>query len=247
MKYTNIIIGGLPTLNITREMLAQKFLEDQKETKNTGLAKTVFSSNGQGVALSTTDLEYKKLMLNADYIHADGMSVVFASKLKGAAQLPERIATTDFVHDISKLSTMEKPLRYFLFGGHEDVVQEAKQTINKLYPSIEIVGLQNGYDFSIDLLVDNINCCKPDIVWVALGKPLQEKVSCELQQRLIGVTWIKTCGGLFDFLSGRSRRAPEWMQEIGLEWFHRLLMKPKKFFFRYLVTNLIAIYAFVKY
>lgn len=247
MKHINICVGGLPTIKITREELAQKFIEDKENASPTCQAKTVFSSNGQGIALSVTNPEFKGLMLKADYIHADGMSVVFASRLKGDNYLPERISTTDFVHDVSKLSTDEKPLRYFLFGGKEEVVRKATKAINKTYPSIQVVGYQNGYDYSIDELVENINSCRPDIVWIALGKPLQEEVSSVLQKRLLGVTWIKTCGGLFDFLAGINRRAPVWMQNSGLEWLHRLVLNPRKLLWRYIVTNLIAIYAFIRY
>lgn len=247
MKHTNICVGGLPTMKITRDKLAHKFLEDKEKASPTCLAKTVFSSNGQGIALSVTNPEFKALMLKADYIHADGMSVVFASRLKGNEHLPERISTTDFIHDVSKLSTEDKPLRFFLFGGKEEIVRKAIKTINKMYPSIEVVGHQNGYNYSIDSLVEDINACRPDIVWVALGKPLQEQVSSLLQKKLLGVTWIKTCGGLFDFLAGRNRRAPIWMQNLGLEWLHRLLLNPRKLLWRYVVTNIIAIYAFIRY
>lgn len=247
MSVDVISVAGLPTVRLNRAEFASQFLKDKESLNVDSKAKAVFSSNGQGVSLCTTDSQFKGLMLKADYIHADGMSVVYASRLKNKKGLPERIATTDLVHDISNLSTEEKPLKYFLFGGSEDVVNKAKEKLEELYPTVEIVGFNNGYVYDIEEISNRINELKPDIVWVAFGKPLQENISLILQEKIHGVTWIKTCGGLFDFLSGNSKRAPNWMQNVGLEWLHRLILRPRKLFLRYVTTNLIAIYAYFRH
>ena len=97
-------------------------------------------------------------------------------------------------------------------------------------------------DADLDGVVDGIRAARPDVLWIGVGRPRQERLAVELRDRLTGVTWIKTCGGLFDFLSGRASRAPDWMQRLGLEWLYRMGLEPRRLFWRYAVTNPHAIY-----
>lgn len=243
-------IGGLHTVAITRSMLAKQMVEDcllARADQQTA-PKLVFSSNGQGIALAGKDRDFMGVMEEADIIHADGMSVVMASRLMTRAPLPERIATTDFFHDAAQ-AACDHGLRFYILGGIEDQNLAAVAAMMQLYPNLKIVGRRDGY-FGRD---EDDNVCRDivesgaDVLWVGLGKPHQERWCVENRHRLTGVGWLKTCGGLYSFLAGDAPRAPRWMQAAGLEWLFRALKQPRRLGWRYLTTNPQSIYRMVRH
>ncbi|MGY4748593.1 WecB/TagA/CpsF family glycosyltransferase [Pannonibacter sp. Q-1] len=203
----------------------------------------VFSSNGQGIALQGTDPAYDAAMAEADIIHADGMSVVFASKLLTRTPIRGRSATTDLFHDVAKLAEREG-LRFFVLGSTEAQNTAAVEAMKRLYPKLAIVGRRHGYFSHEDeeAICAEVVAAGTDVLWVGLGKPKQEIWCARNRHRLTGVGCIKTCGGLYAFLTGEAPRAPDWMQRLGLEWMFRLWQEPQRLFTRYLITNLIASY-----
>lgn len=237
-----IKVGGLKTHIFTRKGMARVMLDDcMKYREKKSLPRIAFSSNGQGVSLSNSDFKFKSAMEKADYIHADGQSIVFASKIMCSKALPERVATTDFIYDACEVA-VKSGLKFYMLGSTEYENELACKKLLELYPTLEIVGRRNGYftdDEEKDVIAD-INNSGADVLWVALGKPKQEFWSINNKEQL-QVGWIKTCGGLFGFLSGNASRAPGWMQKTGLEWLHRLIQDPRRLFFRYLTTNIHAI------
>ncbi|MGE5765666.1 MAG: WecB/TagA/CpsF family glycosyltransferase, partial [Bacteroidota bacterium] len=173
-----------------------------------------------------------------DMIHADGMSVVLSSRLLTQTPLPERVATTDFFHDAAR-AAQAVGARFFLLGGTESENSDACAAARRLYPRLTIAGRHHGYfaDTESERICEAVVAAETDVLWVALGKPRQERWSLENRERLRGVAWIKTCGGLYAFLAGHSRRAPRWMQRAGLEWAFRAMQEPSRLGWRYLVTN----------
>ena len=235
-----VTVGGLPTFPITRRGLAEVMLQDCLEARRKGpkfTPRLVFSSNGQGVALAGRNRAFRDAMLQADIIHGDGQSVVFAIKLT-RAPLPERVATTDFFHDAAKVAE-ESGLRFFILGGSESLNERAVAAIQSLYPAINICGSRHGY-FSVEdepQVCEEIRSSGTDVLWVGLGKPLQEFWSVRNRNRLGGVAWVKTCGGLYSFLVGDSPRAPEIMRRSGFEWLYRVWREPSRLILRYATTN----------
>ncbi|WP_313811141.1 WecB/TagA/CpsF family glycosyltransferase [Glutamicibacter sp.] len=249
-RYPEVTVGGFKTISCDRTELAEYMLEDCLVARDQGdswLPKLVFSSNGQGLALAGKSDEFKKTMDKADIIHADGMPVVFASKFT-EAPLPERIPTTDFFHDAAKVA-VPNGLRFFMLGATEEQNDLAVKNMQSKYPDIKIVGSHHGY-FSEDddeFVCGLIRQSQADVVWIALGKPRQEAWCVRNRERLRGVGWLKTCGGLYSFLAGDAPRAPQWMQKTGLEWLYRLLDDPKRLAWRYLTTNPHAMYRLVRH
>lgn len=240
--FEHVVIGGIRTIRITSSDLARVMLRDclaSRETKQ--LPKLVFSSNGHGISLAGKDPEFRGVMRHANIIHADGMSVVFASRLLTRKRLPERVATTDFFHDAAKAGEAHG-LRFFLLGGREEVNATAYERAKRLYPGIRWVGRRHGFfeEREEAEVCAKILAAKPDVLWVALGRPKQESFALRNRERLAGVGWIKTGGGLFEFLAGVNRRAPGWMQHAGLEWLWRVMQEPKRLAWRYASTNLHA-------
>lgn len=240
-----VLVGGFPTAVVSRQSLADRMVDDcvaARRNRDEWRPKLVFSSNGQGVALAGSDPVFAETMAGADIIHADGMPVVFASRLTDTP-LPERIATTDFFHDAAK-AALRHDLSFFVLGSTEAQNVATVDAMRRLYPGLRIVGRKHGYfsEEEDEAVCAEIRASGADVLWVALGKPRQEFWSVRNRDRLKGVGWVKTCGGLYAFLTGDAARAPEWMQRFGLEWLFRSLTEPRRLGWRYLTTNPYSIY-----
>jgi N-acetylglucosaminyldiphosphoundecaprenol N-acetyl-beta-D-mannosaminyltransferase len=164
--------------------------------------------------------------------------MVFASQWLSDRKLPERVATTDLIYEAAKIA-QERGVSFYLLGAAADIIEQAVEHLQGLYPRLEIAGYRHGY-FSAEEEADvvaGINAVRPDILWLGLGVPAEQRFALRHREHLRGVGVIKTSGGLFDFLSGKNRRAPEWMQATGLEWAYRIYLEPRRLLGRYMRTN----------
>ncbi|MDB5420415.1 MAG: glycosyl transferase, WecB/TagA/CpsF family [Brevundimonas sp.] len=247
LDFATVFIGGFHTVVATADQLARRMAADclsARRAKQAEAAKApqlVFSSNGQGISLAG-DPAFARTMREADLIHADGMSVVFASRLagrlSGRRRLPERIATTDFFHH-AVAAAIRDGLSFYMLGGSERQNLAAFAAIQATYPELRLAGRRNGY-FGRDqdaVVCREIVASGADVLWVGLGKPLQEEWAVINRERLAGVGWLKTCGGLYAFLANEVRRAPMLAQKLGVEWVWRTLQEPRRLGWRYLVTS----------
>ena len=241
--YGEVTVGGIKTACLGRDGLAQMMLADCKKARETEAEpKLVFASNGHAIALAARDEKFRAVFSQADIIHADGQAAVFASRLLTSTPIPERSATTDFIYDAAALAA-DQGLRFFLLGATEEANAKAAEVLEARYPGLQIVGRRHGY-FSLaeeDEVCDEINLVKPDVIWVGLSVPLEYEFAVRNKARL-KAGWLVTCGGCFNFVTGAYRRAPAWMQQSGLEWLYRLAREPKRLFWRYAVTNPLAIF-----
>jgi exopolysaccharide biosynthesis WecB/TagA/CpsF family protein len=243
IEMETVIVGGIPTAKITRSELAALMLKDCRAARAHGdLPKLVFASNGDVIARYHRDHSYRRLMDQADIIDADGMPMVLLSRVL-RAPLPERIATTDFIFDAIEVARAEG-LRFYFLGGQEEDNRRGVSHFQTMYPDLQIVGQRNGYfDKSHEAeICDDIRRRQTDVLWLGLGSPLQEDFAVRNRHRLKGVGWIRTCGGMLDYYSGRTRRAPAWMQQAGLEWLYRAKLEPRRLGTRYARSNLPALY-----
>ena len=242
--YAEIILGGLKTACLTRDELARLMLVDclKARTVEVHAPKLVFASNGHGIALAAQDKTFHETFSQADIMHVDGQSAVWASRLLTNTPVPERSATTDFIHDAAKVGA-EHGLRFFLLGATEEANAEAARILSETYPGLQIVGRLHGYfsEYDEDEIVDEINLTQPDVIWVGLSVPREYEFAVRNKTRL-KAGWLVTCGGCFNFVTGDYKRAPAWMQAAGLEWLYRLAREPKRLFWRYAVTNPLAVF-----
>ena len=201
------------------------------------------SANGEVLARCSTEPMTDRLFRSADLINADGQPLVTVSRLKSPIPLPERVATTDLFHVVARKADAAG-LTFYMFGAEEDQNATAVANVRKAYPNLRIVGRCHGYlrGDALRAKVDEINALAPDYLWVALGVPYEQAFVTEFTSRLPNVGVIKTSGGLFNFLSGSRPRAPQWMQDVGLEWAWRIWLEPRRLFWRYLTTNPRALY-----
>ena len=166
---------------------------------------------------------------NADLVTADGMPIVLLSKMLGC-RLPERVTGADMVPAICRRCAEEK-LRVYVLGGDKDAVAEA-------FAKMGVKCLAGHDDAFVKLdegqpeIVERINAAKPDILFVALGNPKQELWMGRNAARL-DVPVMIGVGGTFNFIAGRVKRAPRWMQKCGLEWVYRISQEPGRLWRRY--------------
>lgn len=233
-----IIIGGLPIYKATRAAFAHQFLHDWQENKGkNNRPRFSTSANGHVLALAARDELFRSLLETADHIDADGMPLVIASRYWANQALPERIATTDFIHDVAKVAH-GKPIRFFLLGSDRETNAAAVAVLRRLYPWLVVDGHHGYFNAESEAnLVETINNFRPDLLWVGLGVPREHQFVLRYRDQLRGVTWLKTCGGLFNFLAGQRRRAPRILQNIGLEWAWRIMQEPVRLGPRYWATN----------
>jgi N-acetylglucosaminyldiphosphoundecaprenol N-acetyl-beta-D-mannosaminyltransferase len=181
------------------------------------------------------DPELRDDVLSSDLILADGMSVVWASRLLGHP-LPERVAGIDLMHRILERG-QARGYRVYLLGATRDVVETAAARLGELYPGT-IVGHQHGYYSEVEeeAVARAIVAARPDVLFVAMTSPRKERFLARWGGR-IGVPVCHGVGGSLDVLAGEVKRAPERWQRLGLEWLYRLKQEPRRLWRRYLVTN----------
>ncbi len=199
------------------------------------------SVNGEALARRAMDSDFAALIDCADLISADGQPLVAASRLLAKRPLPERVATTDLYPIVARMA-QDAGVSFYLLGASEEVNRATFEATKRDYPRLDIRGRSHGYlqGAALDEKLDEINALAPDILWLAMGVPLEQQFVRDHARRLRNVKMIKTSGGLFDFVAGVKQRAPQWMQNIGLEWAFRLGLEPRRLFKRYLTTNPIA-------
>ena len=178
----------------------------------------------------------RRSVLSSDLILADGISVVWASRLLGRP-LPERVAGIDLMMGMFRRGN-ERGYKVFCLGATDDVLDKVSARLAAEFPDIRQAGRQNGY-FSDDeeaKIADRIAAANPDILLVAMTSPKKEKFLARWSDR-IGVPVCHGVGGSFDVFAGKVQRAPEGWQRLGLEWLYRLKQEPRRLLRRYMVTN----------
>ncbi|HEY5339288.1 MAG TPA: WecB/TagA/CpsF family glycosyltransferase [Rhizomicrobium sp.] len=241
--YAEVVVGGIRTACLSRAQMTRLMVGDCLAARGgRRSAKLVFASNGHAIATARNNAGFRRNFEAADIVHADGQPVVVASRLMTATPIPERTATTDFIHDAAGMARTHG-LRFFLFGSTEEVNARCAERLREIYPGLKIVGRRDGY-FSPeqeDEIVDEINAADADVVWVALGVP-KEYDFCLRHKDRLKAGWVVTAGGCFNFVTGHYRRAPKWIQAASLEWAYRLWREPKRLWRRYVLTNPIALF-----
>ena len=177
----------------------------------------------------------------ADLLLADGVPVVWASHLLGIA-LPGRVNGTDLMEKMVEVAA-ERGYRVFLLGATQPVIETAAQRFKEMHPTLNIVGVRNGYFSNRDSgeIIRQINDCKPDLVLLGMGSP-QKEIWGDANLNSLNAVVCQGVGGSFDVIAGVTKRAPKWMQVYGLEWFYRFIEEPRRMWKRYLYTNTAFIY-----
>ena len=190
-----------------------------------GTPHQVVTVNPEFVMAARRDEEFRRILNAANLALPDGIGLVWASRLLGRP-LRERVAGSDLVPMIATLAA-ERGYRLFLLGAAEGVAAEAARRLREQNPGLVVAGTYAGSPAveEEEEIVALVRAAAPHVLFVAYGAPQQDKWIARNLERL-GVPVCMGVGGAFDFIAGVAKRAPLWVQRLGLEWLHRLLHQP---------------------
>jgi len=172
---------------------------------------------------------------SCDIINIDGMGVVWGARFLGN-DVPERVSGIDLFYKLLKMSSQEG-YPVFLLGAKEEVINKTVDNVIKLYPDLNIAGFHHGFFWdNEEEVVEEICRSGAKLLFVAISSPNKENFINQWKDQL-GVSFVMGVGGTFDVVSGFVKRAPLWMQQLGLEWLYRVLQEPNRMWKRYLVSN----------
>lgn len=210
---------------------------------------TIFAVSVDVLIKSKSNAEFFFILKNASFLVPDGMPIIWASKLIGK-KLKAKISGSDLFPALCKMAAKNNN-RVFFLGAKPGVAQKANEVIKRQYPQLNVVGVYSppfGFERVEEenlKIVKMIIEKKPDILFVGLGAPKQEKWIWRYKDE-INVPVSIAVGASFDFVAGSVKRAPKWIQQIGLEWLFRLCKEPRRLWKRYLVGNIIFIWLVLK-
>ena len=198
--------------------------------------------NAHSYNTALKDSLFAEALTKGDVLIPDGASVVMACRwLKAKSQPTERIAGWDlFVHEMDRLN--RKGGTCFFMGSSEKVLELIRKRAAVDYPNIKVKTYSPPYkpEFSEEDnkgIIEAINKANPDLLWIGMTAPKQEKWTYTHWKELDIHCHVGTIGAVFDFFAGTVERAPLWWQEHGLEWLYRLLKEPKRMWRRYIIGN----------
>ena len=243
IKTVNILGTRFSRINMKDTLKTiEKFITNGRESQ-------VCVTNAYSLVLMQKDKEFKDITNSASLVVTDGKPLIWISKLYGEP-IPERVAGPDLVYEFSKISA-KKGYKLFFLGSDSTTLKKMIENLKKIFPFLQIVGAyappfkKQFPERENEKMLALINKVKSDILFVGLGAPKQERWIWEYKDKLrvpvsIGV------GAAFDFVAGTVKRAPEWMQECGLEWLFRLCQEPGRLWKRYLIGNPIFLWLVLK-
>ena len=217
--------------------------------------------NAHSYNTARKDSLFAEALMNGDVLIPDGVSIVKACKWIKAKSLPkERIAGWDlFSFEMEKLERESEELRtkseeskiVMFMGSSQKVLDLIVKRAAEVYPHLKVVTYSPPYkpEFSDEdnkAIIDSINAANPDLLWIGMTAPKQEKWTYSHWNELNIHCHVGTIGAVFDFFAGTVERAPIWWQEHGLEWLYRLIKEPKRMWRRYIIGNTLFLWNMVK-
>lgn len=201
-------------------------LEKAKQILAGDKAAYVVTPNAEIVYEAMHDESLCSLLNNADLVLPDGAGVVLASKIL-KTPLTQKVAGVDFADNLLGVLAQTGGSVYLL-GSKPGIAELAAEKMLAKHPGLTIAGMADGYFKDEASVVEKINAVKPDVLFVCLGAPKQEKFMVAHQQEL-QVKLMAGLGGSLDSFAGTVKRAPKWMIDLSLEWLYRLIKEPKRF------------------
>ncbi|QEA01429.1 glycosyltransferase [Lysinibacillus fusiformis] len=214
---------GVPFLHISQQGFVDLLVNRIEQQEKT----FVVTANPEVVMQANENPTVKGYLNQATYICADGIGVVKAAQILGDS-LPERVTGYDTMVKLLEVG-QQKRFKIYLLGAQKETIEKTIANIRKNYPNVEVVGYHDGFfDWNNNHIADDIAALQPDLVFVALGVPRQEKWITENLDKFSKGVFIGV-GGSFDVIAGTVKRAPVIWQKLNLEWLYRLLRQPSRF------------------
>ena len=217
-----INVLGINFDNLTLEQAAEKGAEMLREDK----FHYVVTPNPEFILSAEKDAAFRSILNGADLVIPDGIGVIYSARILGTP-LPERVPGIEFAAKmLEQLNEMGG--RLFLLGAKPGVADKAGENILAQYPNIVLCGTQDGYLKDEEDVILKVAAARPDLMFVCLGAPKQEKWMARWGQHS-GAKLAIGLGGVLDVYAGNVERAPESWQKLGLEWAYRLKKEPQRF------------------
>lgn len=232
--------------NVTME----ETINEIKESINKNKKIYIVAVNVDVIVKIESDKELKNVVDNADMVLIDGKPLIWISKIK-KKPIKEKISGSDLVPKLCEVAN-EKEYSIFILGGKDGIAEQAKLKLEEKYKNIKIIGTYappigfENDEKELKKINMMINKGKPDLLFVCLGCPKQEKWIAQNIDKYNAKVSI-CAGATVDFLAGNVKRAPKWMSNCGLEWFYRFLQEPKRLFKRYFIDDIKIIKLMKKY
>lgn len=230
-----------------KEIKLLKFREDLSSLPDTKLLINTINAHSYNTARK--DAAFAEALKKGDVLIPDGASIVMALKwLRGERM--ERIAGADlFAFEMDKLN--RKGGTCFFLGSSDKVLELIRRRAEKDYPNIKIITYSPPYkpEFTAEenqAMIRAVNEAQPDLLWIGMTAPKQEKWAYSHLPELDVKGHIGTIGAVFDFYAGTVKRAPLWWQKHSLEWLYRLLMEPRRMWRRYVIGNTLFVWNVTK-
>jgi N-acetylglucosaminyldiphosphoundecaprenol N-acetyl-beta-D-mannosaminyltransferase len=192
-----------------------------------GAPRHIVTADASMVVTYNQDSEFARIVYRADLVTPDGAGILWATRHLGMP-VRAKVSGVDLAARCCALSS-QKGWRVFFFGAAPSVAETAAARMQERFPGTNIVGFRDGFFKPEEepQVIEQIRAAKPDILLVALGIPKQEKF-IDRNREALGVPVSIGVGGTLDVFSGTVKRAPVWMQNVGLEWLYRLAANPSK-------------------
>lgn len=237
MTVPTVGLLGLHFASLTRGQVVEHVFAELAQGRGGWIA----TLNVDYVRRSVADPETRLLLSKVDLLVADGVPLLWAARIQGTP-LPDRVAGSDLVWLLAERAAREGRSLYLL-GGSPGAAEGALLRLQARWPGLHIAGVSSPVFSShptaleLDPVRDHLAGAVPDLVYVALGSPKQDRVIEQLRISFPAMWWVGV-GVSLSFASGELRRAPAWMQKTGLEWLHRLAQEPARLAYRYLGKDL---------
>ena len=217
------------------------FIESEDALKRIPEGKVLINTlNSHSYNVAQKDTVFAEALMGGDYLIPDGAGVVMACRWVGLKSKPkERVAGWDlFETEMIRLDAERASKRVMFMGSSEKVLALIKQRAKTDYPNLEVVTYSPPYkaEFSEEdskAIISAINGADPDLLWIGMTAPKQEKWAYQHWQNLAINCHVGTIGAVFDFYAGTAKRAPKWWQKHSMEWLYRLIREPKRMWHRY--------------
>jgi N-acetylglucosaminyldiphosphoundecaprenol N-acetyl-beta-D-mannosaminyltransferase len=209
--------------------------------ENASQGKYFVCANPHSLEVAETDAVFDEAIRSADLIVPDGIGIVMGSKILGGG-IQDRVTGSDILLGLSNRLNQKNGCSVFFLGSTEDNLKKIREKMNQDYPNITVAGTYSPpfrAEFSEEdnsLMIEAINRVKPDVLWIGMTAPKQEKWIYENRDKL-DVKLLGPVGAAFDFYTGNAKRSSLFFQKIGFEWLPRFLREPRRLWRRNLVSN----------
>lgn len=230
-----IHVLNVPLYDQDIALAVEELLQGIKSGRSKDKNLCVSATGAHGLVEASKNHNFKQTLTQFHINLPDGMPAVWVGRLKGAKQM-RRCYGPDFFEAMLRASA-NQPVKHFFCGGKEGVAEALQEQCGRVFENKQVVGLycppfRTMWDDEMRALGQQIIDSGAHIVWIGLSTPKQE-IFAERLAQFTRTCYIITVGAAFDFHTGRVKQAPKWMQKMGLEWFFRLLMEPKRLYKRY--------------